>query len=573
MSWNKLNKLYENMHEEILRDVARRILSTEEKLGKPAMTESARWQIYMLQESGELYEDIVNKVSKYANLNKSVVSDIFKEASLEVYQDEKSKTLDKFKSLRINSLISRGINQTISEVNNLTMTTAVDSSNIFKNELNRAYLKIINGTENYETAIDKSIKNLAQDTAKVTYPTGYKSHLVTSVRRAVLTSVNQVAGQLAIENARELGTNLMEISAHAGARPSHSLWQGRIVSLDPNYHGKEYLTLNDIGFGSPSGFKGCNCRHNWHPYFEGSDRAYSKEDLNKLNNQTITYNNQEVSLYDAKLYQRKLEYDVRKAKNEYIICDEMLNHNDPTPKQVERYIHAKTKLTEKQRKLSEYLKKTNLQRNNTSIGIKLPKTKEINIDFNQKNASKISSEKSLQSHDVLKNQPINGIINVEIDELTPCLFKSSTNKYVDTIIKKMDNSKELKKLTKGWNFDWTIEKNILGLYSVDNKERLQGLMSYELKKDNQAVYIKLLENNPDNVKNKTYTGVGGHLIAEACKISFDNGFDGYVYLDAKTNLIEHYKNYGAKQFGLTNRMIFETEKSKKLMEVYYGKKK
>lgn len=60
---------------------------------------------------------------------------------------------------------------------------------------------------------------------------------------------------------------------------------------------------------------------------------------------------------------------------------------------------------------------------------------------------------------------------------------------------------------------------------------------------------------------------------EACKISFDNAFDGYVYLDAKTNLIEHYKNYGAKQFGLTNRMIFETEKSKKLMEVYYGKKK
>lgn len=185
----------------------------------------------------------------------------------------------------------------------------------------------------------------------------------------------------------------------------------------------------------------------------------------------------------------------------------------------------------------------------------------------------VSYEEWLKGINTLKNQPINGIINVEIDELTPCLFKSSTNKYVDTIIKKMDNSKELKKLTKGWNFDWTIEKNILGLYSVDNKERLQGLMSYELKKDNQAVYIKLLENNPDNVKNKTYTGVGGHLIAEACKISFDNGFDGYVYLDAKTNLIEHYKNYGAKQFGLTNRMIFETEKSKKLMEVYYGKKK
>lgn len=173
----------------------------------------------------------------------------------------------------------------------------------------------------------------------------------------------------------------------------------------------------------------------------------------------------------------------------------------------------------------------------------------------------------------MKNQPINGIINVEIDELTPCLLKKSTNEYVDTIIKKMDNSKELKKLTKGWKFDWTIEKNILGLYSIDNKERLQGLMSYEVEKDNQAVFIKLLENNPDNVKNKTYTGVGAHLIAKACKMSFDNGFDGYVYLDAKTSIVEHYKSYGAKQVGLTNRLYFETEKARNLVEVYYENKK
>ena len=185
----------------------------------------------------------------------------------------------------------------------------------------------------------------------------------------------------------------------------------------------------------------------------------------------------------------------------------------------------------------------------------------------------VSYEEWLKGINTLKNQPINGIINVEIDELTPCLLKKSTNEYVDTIIKKMDNSKELKKLTKGWKFDWTIEKNILGLYSIDNKERLQGLMSYEIKKEDQAVFIKLLENNPDNVKNKTYKGVGGHLIAEACKISFDNGFDGYVYLDAKTSIIEHYKKYGAKQVGLTNRMLFETNEARNLIERYYEKEK
>lgn len=370
MSWDKLNKLYEGMHEEILRDVARRILSAEETLGKPWLTESARWQIYMLQESGVLYNDLVNKVAKYSNLNKSTIRDIFKAEQVEVYKDKKlnTKKLDKHKTLRINRLIDRGINRTINEVNNLTMTTALDTSNVFKDELNKVYMKVINGTESYDSAITKAISNLANNSAKITYPTGMKTSLETATRRAVLTSVNQVAGKLAIENARELGTNLMEISAHAGARPSHALWQGKIVSLDPNYSGDEYLTLNDIGYGTPGGFKGCNCRHNWHPYFEGTPRAYSEEDLNKINNQTIEYEGKEIPLYDAKVYQRRLEYDVRRAKNEYIICDEMLNKEVPTEKRVERYIQAKAKLDEKQRRLSEYIKKTNLQRNSTSIG-------------------------------------------------------------------------------------------------------------------------------------------------------------------------------------------------------------
>ncbi len=112
-----------------------------------------------------------------------------------------------------------------------------------------------------------------------------------------------------------------------------------------------------------------------------------------------------------------------------------------------------------------------------------------------------------------------------------------------------------------------------GLYTKDNKDRLQGLISYKVQKENQAVYIKLLENNPDNIQNKTYTGVGGHMIAKACKISFNHGYDGFVYLDAKTNLINHYKKYGAKQFAKSQRMIFDENASKKLVEEYYGKKK
>ena len=47
----------------------------------------------------------------------------------------------------------------------------------------------------------------------------------------------------------------------------------------------------------------------------------------------------------------------------------------------------------------------------------------------------------------------------------------------------------------------------------------------------------------------------------------------HVYLDAKTSIVEHYKGYGAKQVGLTNRLYFEPEKARNLVEIYYGNKK
>lgn len=195
---------------------------------------------------------------------------------------------------------------------------------------------------------------------------------------------------------------------------------------------------------------------------------------------------------------------------------------------------------------------------------------DIQQGFNQDN---VDYKDWLKGINTLKNKPKSSIINMHIDKMTPCLYKKETNEYIDTFFKKMSNKEELKELTKDWKFNWNKEDNVYGLHTKDNKDRLQGLISYKVQKENQAVYIKLLENSPDNIQNKTYTGVGGHMIAQACKISFNHGYDGFVYLDAKTNLINHYKKYGAKQFAKSQKMIFDENASKKLVEEYYGKKK
>jgi len=52
----------------------------------------------------------------------------------------------------------------------------------------------------------------------------------------------------------------------------------------------------------------------------------------------------------------------------------------------------------------------------------------------------------------------------------------------------------------------------------------------------------LAESAPHNRgKGKQYEGVGGHLFAIAIKLSMVNGFDGYVFFNAKNmKLVKHY---------------------------------
>jgi len=147
-----------------------------------------------------------------------------------------------------------------------------------------------------------AIDDLAESGASVLYPSGYKTSLENAVRMNVMTGVNQTCGKMQELRAEELGWDLMEITAHNDSRPSHAEWQGKIVSLSGK---KGYLSKDDIGYGTVDGFKGINCRHDWNPYFEGSPRTWSDEQLEEMKNAKVTYNGKEMSVYEAEQLQRK----------------------------------------------------------------------------------------------------------------------------------------------------------------------------------------------------------------------------------------------------------------------------
>jgi hypothetical protein len=136
----------------------------------------------------------------------------------------------------------------------------------------------------------------------------------------LLTGVNQTAGQLQLARADELGVDLVQTSAHIGARnkgvgpANHEGWQGKVFSLKGAT--KEYPNFEEVtGWGTVTGLGGINCRHSFYPFFKGiSKNAYDQATLNDYASKTVTYQGEEISVYEATQKQRKIERDIREAK-------------------------------------------------------------------------------------------------------------------------------------------------------------------------------------------------------------------------------------------------------------------
>jgi hypothetical protein len=174
----------------------------------------------------------------------------------------------------------------------------------------------------------------------------------------------------------------------------------------------------------------------------------------------------------------------------------------------------------------------------------------------------------------MKKEKEQTALDFVIDNLTNSIRNTVTGDSFQTEISRLTLN-DLKSVGKknGWLFDWKKElndnrKEVYKLTIVNNLNVVQGLIS--LSKEADHVFMNLLENAPFNLgQNKMYEGVAGNLVAYACKISFQQGFEGFVAFIAKTALIEHYrKTLGAYLLG-GQKMIIPTHSSQTLVDKYF----
>lgn len=166
-------------------------------------------------------------------------------------------------------------------------------------------------------------------------------------------------------------------------------------------------------------------------------------------------------------------------------------------------------------------------------------------------------------------------LSIEIDKLSNSIENALTSEIFETRIEKISTRDSQILEEAKWEFNWQYElkdstKLVFGLVTIEQPKLIQGLLSIEDKMDH--IFIHLIESAYFNKgKEKLYLGVPANLVAFACKMSMDKGYQGFVAFDAKSSLIKHYqKTLNATHFkGL--RMYIDSTAAAMLIDRYYNK--
>lgn len=366
--------LYQQLEDDIVADMVRRML----KMG--FVSESTAYQAEVLQSAGILYDDILQMIADRTDASVAQVRALFEDAGVktvdidnDTHEAAGEVPVDIRQDAGMKQVLEAGYRKTLGTMRNLVSTTANTTQTAFLQACDRAYMQVSSGAFSYQDAIRMAVRNLADGGAYVTYPTGHQDRIDVAVRRCVLTGVGQTAAAVAKKRAEDSGCRYMELTAHGGARPEHARWQGQLVQIQGKrtrkiIDGLKVFTLEEIGYGDGRGFKGWNCRHNWHPYYPGlSTPNYTPEEIARLDEKSISYNGEKYTEYEISQMQRKGERKVRALKRRAAALDEAAkNTDDPALKQGlnDDFAAVSVRLKDAEKTLKDFCRQTG-RRNDT----------------------------------------------------------------------------------------------------------------------------------------------------------------------------------------------------------------
>ena len=278
---------------------------------KYLLTDTDAMRVEILQEAGMLEQEVIDLIAEKTGLMKEEIRRAFVDAGVksvkyddEVYREAGLQVPDIRQSPYFLRLVERNYQAVMSTVHNLTGTTALASQQLFIRTTDRMLNLTAMGAEGYTKAYYDAINEIARQGLTITYPSGHTDTIEVATLRALRTGISQMSAQIGLARMDEMDCDLVVVSSHFGARPSHQVWQGKIYSRSGK--SRKYPNFEQsTGYGTGAGLCGWNCRHSFSPYFEGMGNPFDRYGVKE---------NKEA--YDLSQRQRLLERRIRHTKRQ-----------------------------------------------------------------------------------------------------------------------------------------------------------------------------------------------------------------------------------------------------------------
>ena len=368
---NKIAAHYVELEERTIQDIVRRIVKTGE------VTSTADWQINRLKIIGYSSEDIEKMLKTTLNKSYPEMFELYDKVinweyvrNKDLYEQVNAEYIPFEKNKHLNQAINGIAQQSLEDLENITRSlgfyldingkkTMTPLSQVYTEYLDRACFDIVSGAFDYNSVLRRTVTQLTNSGLRtIDYASGWHNRVDVAARRAVMTGLSQITGKITDYNAKKLGTEYFEVAWHAGARPTHAVWQGKVWT-------KEQL-VSVCGLGTVTGLLGANCYHEYYPFFPGiSERNWTDqwlEEKNQEENKPKEFQGKEYTVYEAKQRQRQMETAMR-AQREKVRAlqkgkadqDEILAHKMKYQGQLNEYARFSKKMGLRQERERIYL--------------------------------------------------------------------------------------------------------------------------------------------------------------------------------------------------------------------------
>lgn len=343
------------------------------------LTQTQAQQLSQIFKYGGDYEKIVQELAKLTNMNVADIYKIFEEVAKNDWQF--AQQFYKYRGIKYipfdeNNALKKQVNAiakiTAEEYLNLARTSvmgyAIKNSKgqlVFRNIkqvyhelIDEAILNVSQGKETFDEVMYRKLKEIGESGLKVVYPTTYigkdgKEHhyirrLDSAIRMNLKDGLRTLHNETQQQFGKEFGANLIEVSHHENPAPDHidtvdgkqfaqinvlkkQIRDGiekniKLSDIEGNrvkVNGKWYEDFNYVNDNLKRPVGTLNCYHYTFAGILGITKPeYTEEQLEKSKKKNLDgfyYEDKHYTLYEGQQLLRKIELELRKAKDEQII--------------------------------------------------------------------------------------------------------------------------------------------------------------------------------------------------------------------------------------------------------------